>query len=340
MLTVVQGSSLGSGAAEFLLDLWVIDPETGRLIDPYSIQYQLWDMAGDAPAHITAGWTDAVKVSTGRYCVDEEIAEDATAGRWQVRWQWTVVDGGAQYSVRRDFEVASVLWEDPTTWLCLPYEVRAEGFDSDDISDERLQGVLSRVAQHIRGVTGRQWFGPVGTEVEARGTGNDLLVLPDPIIGLESVQEGMIASGVRDSDDYDLDEVEVLNRHLRTQGAGQRDDRVLPGLLIHGGTWSTGYLYWLSGVFGYTDPDVGVPGPGHLPLPLRRAAVLLAVRQSSPQKFYDDVEDRTTRHLVQSDRMGSHGTAFFRGRAGAITGDAEIDDLLLEYVRPPRVVVV
>lgn len=340
MLAVTQGSSLGVGADDILLDFWVPHPETGRLTTPYSIQYQLWDMAGGAPAQITAGWVAATEVSTGRYCVVEDLAEDATAGQWEVRWQWTVVDGGATYEVRRDFEVTTVLWTDPSVWLCLPYELRDEGFDSTEIPEKRLQAILTRVGQYIRGVTGRSLFGAVGVEIEARGEGTSLLVLPDPIIGLSAVTEGVIGNGVRDGEDYILDDIEVMNRHLRVQGAGGRDDRDLPGLLLPGGRWPHEYLYWLTGVFGYTDPDIGTPGPGHIPLPLRQAAVKLAIREAPQKLVFDEVEDRTNRHRTQSDRMGSHGSAFYQGRKGAITGDPDIDDVLLQYMRPPGGVVV
>ena len=333
MLAVTQGSSLGIGADDILLDLWVPHPETGRLTTPYSIQYQLWDMAGVAPAQITADWVDATEVSIGRYCVVEDLEDDATAGQWEVRWQWTVVEDGAAYEVRRDFEVTTVLWTDPSVWLCLPYELRDEGFDTTEIPEKRLQAILTRVGQYIRIVTGRALFGAVGVEVEARGTGVELLILPDPIIGLSAVTEGLIANGVRDGEDYLLDDVEVLNRHLRGQGAGP-DDRDLPGLLLPGGTWPSEYLYWVTGVFGYTDPDPGVPGPGHIPIPLRQAAVKLAIREAPQKLVFDEVEDRTHRHLIQSDRMGSHGSAFYPGRTGAITGDPDIDDVLLQYMRP------
>ncbi len=334
MLAVEKGSSLGIGANESILDFWIVHPETGRLIDADSIQFQLWDLTGDAPAHITTDWTDATKISTGRYCVTADIAGDAEVGRWEVRWKWVVDSGGTIYQTRRDFEVTTVLWADPTPWLCLPYELRDEGFDTTELPEKRLQAILTRVGGFIRSVTGRQRFGSVGLEVEARGSGADFLILPDPIIGLGAITEGLIAEGVRDGKDYDLADIEVMNRHLRVQSAADRDDRDLPGLLLPGGTWPAAYLYWVTGVFGYTDPDLGVPGPGHLPMPLRQAAVRLAIRETPQQLVFDEVEDRKNRHRTQSDRMGSHGSAFYRGRAGAITGDPEIDDILLQYVRP------
>jgi len=321
-------------------DLWTMNPDTGILAVAYSVEFRVLNLTGDAPVELH-DWADADADAglVGRYVAAFSVAEDADAGLYRVEWRWTMEEDGTLYQVARDVDVVAALWEDPGPWLCLPSDLRAEGFTAAILPEQRLQRILTNVGAFIRENTGRLHFEPTQLEMEVTGAGTDVLLLPDVVVAVSAVESGYVSSGERVPFTVELDDLEVLNRHLRIGMVGNHDDRDLPGLRMIEGAWTAGATYWVRGAFGYTDPEQQrggrqMPGPGDVPLPLRQVAGRLCVRESPQALIMDEVEDRRRRHLVQSDRVGSHGMAFFPGAKGGITGDAEIDRVLARYIRP------
>jgi len=88
------------------------------------------------------------------------------------------------------------------------------------------------------------------------------------------------------------------------------------------------------GVFGYTEPD-GSP-TGRTPELIRRVTMLLVLRELPLLGDVDAREDAQRRFRLTSERTRDQSYTLEALRLhGAFTGDPEIDNVLVAFMRPP-----
>jgi hypothetical protein len=224
------------------------------------------------------------------------------------------------------------------------FDLRAEGIAEADASDARLEQLLAQASRYIERVTGR-FFEPRVQELTVDGTGGRVLPLGHPIISIDAV---IIDASPFSAGDTPVDPTvyRVYNRHL-TQGLFLPDDRDNPKLeLLYGdgpvGALGLGSFRWprgqqnitVQGTFGYTEPD-GSP-MGKTPELIRHATKLLVMRQLPLLANADEREDAQRRFRLTSERTRDQSYTLEALRLhGAFTGDPEIDNILVAFVRPP-----
>jgi hypothetical protein len=93
-------------------------------------------------------------------------------------------------------------------------------------------------------------------------------------------------------------------------------------------------MFSYSDVFGYTEPD-GSPA-GRTPEMIRHATKLLVMRDLPLLASTDQREDAQRRFRLTSERTRDQSYTLEALKLhGAFTGDPEIDNILVAFVRPP-----
>lgn len=221
-------------------------------------------------------------------------------------------------------------------------DLRAEGVSEAAASDARLASLIALAGGYIERVTG-QFFEARALTLTLDGTGGRVLPLGHPIVRIDAV---LLDSNPLSPGDLAVDPelFRVYNRHL-TQGLLLPDDRDHPRLElvneedVHLGL---GRLVWprgqqnveVRGVFGYTEPD-GSP-TGRTPELIRRVTMLLVLRELPLLGDVDAREDAQRRFRLTSERTRDQSYTLEALRLhGAFTGDPEIDNVLVAFMRPP-----
>ena len=223
-------------------------------------------------------------------------------------------------------------------------DLRAEGVTEVAASDSRIESLIALAGSYIERITGR-FFEPREMELTVDGMGGRVLPLGHPIIAVDAV---LIDSSPFSTADTPIDPslYRVYNRHL-TQGMVLPDDRDNPKLEFVGGgelaaagldtglVWPRGQQNVLvRGVFGYTDPDN--TERGRTPELIRHVAKLLVIRELPKLTDPDRREDAQRRWRLTSERTRDQAYTLDALRLhGAFTGDPEIDNVLVAFVRPP-----
>lgn len=342
--------------------------QAGMLVDPYELSFQIWDLTDDAkrlkPVQVfpsTPGNKQVVdtaessvaRLGPGRFTALWTVPGDAEVGRYEVRWFWKQKQGDAEKRTRKPFEVvegAGIISQGHG--YVMTCELRDEGITTDMVSDARLQETILLAEQMIERFTGRV-FVPVYCSHKVAGTGTRSVILGDPIVGIEGVA---ITTSPYESADLDVDPdlYRVQNRHLR--GVRQPDDRESPRIeFVHAedlvgigfarsSPISLSSLQFpggaqnitVTGLFGYTDPD-GSPW-GATPRQIVHLMKLFVLRDMG--KLIDDElrdEVRAKWRITQErtrDQSVSYAAPPTWSMGGSITGDPEIDRLLIEFGRP------
>jgi hypothetical protein len=233
---------------------------------------------------------------------------------------------------------------------CTLQDIRDEGFSSSTYSDSRVLVIISLASQTIDRVTGR-WFEARELDILVDGNDSPSLCLDMPIISITSV--------AIDGTDVDLDGVLVYNRHI-TSNLTTPDDRNDPRITFADvytddlqrrlGTrirWPSGFQNInVVGSFGYTDYDG--TSTGKTPDGINLLCKLLVGRELA---LISDVDGRTEARNAwrvlqyktadQSISYTRPGTTTLSRLAGnQLTGDQEIDELILYYRRPGSIALV
>jgi hypothetical protein len=197
-------------------------------------------------------------------------------------------------------------------------ELRDLGLAPPGASDDRLRRALADATALIDAVTG-QFFEPRALSVALRGRGVPTLWTPVPLIRLDALWlDGAVSS-------LTADDLEIVGAPVIRGLDGPRVTRlgaVFPIASIR-----------VDGLWGYTEPDGSAVGA--TPRPIRHAALLLAARVFLAPTDPDGrdrariVEERTRDQSVRFAEPAAAGAS--------LTGDVELDRLLLPYLRPPRV---
>jgi hypothetical protein len=223
-------------------------------------------------------------------------------------------------------------------------EVRAEGVGDAVATDEFLQGRIDLATAYIELFTG-WWFEP--REMTLRRDGNDkkVLRLEYPIISITSLT-------IDDAPVDLINDVVIYNRHL--SGDIDPDDRRQPRIEFREPLISTivQFNYFtkrqqnvvIEGKFGYTDPDVlNAPDTGITPLQIKFLAIKLVLRELALLNDLDERDERQLRYRWSRVRTRDQEIELQPlsrlMSSGSLTGDPDIDRVLLEYRRPMRIYV-
>jgi hypothetical protein len=201
-------------------------------------------------------------------------------------------------------------------------ELRAEGVTAAEASDARLELLLDEAARLIDRVTG-WFFEPRALTLHLSGRGAPSIELPVPPIRIDRLILGDA-------------EVPLDASALLIVGAP-----VQPGFdgprftLRHGRRFPRGRgNVTAEGLWGFTEDD-GTP-EGRTPLAIRRASMLLALRNLAPLADDASFEARSRWRIIEErTRDQSYRLDSAKAAAASLTGDPEVDALLAPYVRPP-----
>jgi hypothetical protein len=352
----------------------VDDDNTGTvqsiLTNPTALSFTIYaEEASGARVLVFTGTSDVVHdqiqdPSTGAlqpghyaaaFAVSAFSAPVSPGARCEIRWAWTMPNGSSG-TLRREFDVLDYVPSTPAGFgpgwgYCLPSDLRDEGLSGAKCSDQRLLRLIAMQSQFIDRVTGR-FFEPRFQSQSLNGTGGRAIQLGDPIIGLSLVTLGNPVVSTIDAESF-----RVFNRHL-TAGMTNPDDRDNPKIeFVHfkdifGRQRSASIdsplfgvpfrdLFFPGGVqnvnvtalFGYTDPD-GSP-IGSTPMMIRHVAKLLVMREAA--RFASDARDDRKRSRILMEGTRDQRYQLQAATEGALTGDREIDDILLGFIRPPAI---
>lgn len=295
------------------------------------------------------------KLGTGHYVAEFTPGLTDPIGTWELRWFFKLTASSPEQTFKEEFEVLAEVTGSGVSGYATVQSMRDEGIPATLVSDARMQEILARVSSFIDCVTGRS-FAPKAKTIKLDGNGGRALLLHEPIIAISNVVLDSSPFSPSDLPIYS-DLYRVYNRHL-TQCLFHPDDRENPKIeFFHTSTdvlqtragisftrliWPVGQQnVTITGIFGYTDPDGSTTG--RTPLLIARAAQLLAMREIYTLAEFDKREDVQKRWRLLSERtrdqsytlMGA-GSLGNRGSiVGSITGDPEIDTILVKFRRPP-----
>lgn len=199
-------------------------------------------------------------------------------------------------------------------------DLRAEGVTEAQASDDRLSALIDEAGREIDRVTG-WFFEPRSMRYRLSGRGTPSIEPPAHPIALDRVSI--------DGADHSLsdDDLVVMGAPVVPSEDGPRLT------LLHGATFSRGEAnIEVEGRFGFTEGD-GTP-EGRTPLAIRRACMLMVLR-GLPLLSSADSDDAKNRWRILEERTRDQSYKLNKSSgAGEITGDPEIDGILMRYRRP------
>lgn len=201
---------------------------------------------------------------------------------------------------------------------CSIEDIRAEGVSEEQATDAKLTELIALACGYIDRVTG-QWFEPREKTLILDGTGGEFLPLPVFLIQ----RPEMVKADGEPVTDY-----VVYNRFPPA------DDRGYPK--IHRkARWPKGVLnVEITGLWGYVDEDAH---GGYVTPPLiKRAAMKLALYNFPSLGDAEAQEEKALRGALLKETTDGHSYELASEvvaamASDAITGDAEIDDILKQY---------
>lgn len=352
MTAVARGAALGASTP--LLSEYIASD--GKLIEPFALSWSIYDVSTgakeDTPS-LVAGPTDvdvdADKVSTGQYAVTWTVPANEPLGRHRVIWTATLVEDGAVLTWSRDFEVVAAGVVAASPGYILVADMREEGVSEAQASSAVLRRKIAEASAYIEQFTGA-WFEARRRSYKLDGTGSDVLLLPDPLIAVDTVA----LSGTL---------VAAASYKVYT-AASSPVDRFAPRITrtsaLQGTTLVPTYAWPASGytlapvwprlrqnvaveaLTGWLEPD-GSPAGG-VPLLIKKACRMLVIRNLPKLADADAVLEAKNKHRVVSERtreqsyeLARVGGAVGDGREAPFTGDPEIDVILEGFSRPPYI---
>jgi hypothetical protein len=351
-----------------VLDIYT--QSNGMLADVAALSFQVFDVSDPgkqlnpvqvyptqagtrAPVDVADLWPAGDKLSTGHFVARWSPPMDAAIGTYEIHWFFQLSQGSPEETFREDFEVLAEVVGSSSTGYAFVSDLRDEGVSASDASDRRVQRLISLASAYIDKVTGR-FFAPRAMTLTVDGSGGRIQLLGHPIIAINSVKMfvGMFAEfGVLPVIPSFF---RVYNRHI-TQGLLEPDDRDDPKLQffhwsdllgVHAtpaGHLGLGSLVWLpgvqniviDGVFGYTDPDDSTTG--RTPELIRHVTKLVVLREFPRLMDITRREERQKRWRLVSERTRDQQYNLEALKlTGSFTGDPEIDNILVAYLRPAQ----
>ncbi|HHV62117.1 MAG TPA: hypothetical protein GXX51_05705 [Firmicutes bacterium] len=192
-------------------------------------------------------------------------------------------------------------------------EIREEGVAPEEASDARIEAAIKRASDLIERLTG-QWFEPREKTLILDGNGGFTLFLGVPVISL---------SGVKiDGRAVDLALLRVYN---------SPEDRKNPRIHFSWGFPKGKRNVEVTGTFGYVEED------GSTPELIRYACRRLVVKDLAPLSDMDAQEERKRARVISETTDRHSYTLAQDQRFSGLTGDPEVDGILVEFMAPPGV---
>ncbi len=341
-----------SSSSKPVLDVWTLPG--GILADVFSIEYAIFDVSTDAKylepvqVHPPSGRLDADSVGTqaGHYVAAWTPDTVEPLGRHRVVFYVVDEDGDDEREITYDFDVlpAGLRWRGG---YALISDLRAEGIAIGAVSDKKAIELLAFVKKQIDRWTGN-FFEPVFSSIVIEDTKSQSNWLDVPLLWLESVETNggevwryrRFAERTGDTAEVDIAVATDFDPNL---GDNSRLTLrvVLPrySILL---TQAGGFLTVnVAGLFGLTDKSEDLD-TGETPDAIKRAAIMLVVRQSGALSDSEGNFDAQNAYRVKDIRTRDQGITYgdaggSSGSAGDFSGDPAIDNLLLEFTAGPYV---
>lgn len=321
-----------SDCAHPALDLYTsVD---GRLTDVGVLAFQVFDIstaalrAAPRPASprveldATAACPAGARLGRGHYVAPWTVPDDEPLGTHEIRWWFRVASDAPEHTFVEELEVVPFAPELPGRGYCSVADLRAEGVTESQASDVRLASLIEEASALIDRLTG-WWFEPRWRSFRLEGRGTRSIEPPVPPIRLERIAFYGNPVDFRSPEEP-----------WSIVGAPVGPGFVAPGIARTRGVFpSTPGSVELEGIWGYTEHD-GTP-LGRTPLAIRRACMLLVMRLLPRLGDVDALDDARNRWRILSERTRSQSyTLAPLKREGELTGDPQIDDMLMRYRRP------
>lgn len=192
-------------------------------------------------------------------------------------------------------------------------DIRDEGVTTEEASDSRIDELILLAEEYIEKMTGRYFYEKSKTII-LYGQDSKVLLFPIPII---TVNQITVNGYLIDTVDYT-----VYNRY-------EPDDRENPKIEFEF-TIQDGDKIEVNGSFGYVQEDKTTP------LMISRAVKKLVIREIPLLTDQDGQEQKKRSRIVEEQADDySYKLAEVVVR-GDLTGDFEIDGVIINYRRPPE----
>ena len=286
------------------------------------------------------------RIATGYYFIplDPEDLE-LEAGAYDLLCYYKVNTGDAEKAASYVFEVldkstfrigAAYKSYVPSTITTL------EGF-----SLAERQRALHDASKFVDFLTTREFFPRYMDLLHTMQESGPTIWLFQPVIGINQIAVTTTGILPGSEDDYllDLSMTRVYNRHIN--GLLAPDDRMDPRIALEltdsvdrfflVNTLPKGELnVKITGVFGYTDPD-GTP-TGGVPAPLQFVVEQLAYRKLADPSGTDPLLwNPSAIKKAKTRDQEIHFDTLISGANSELTGNARLDSILAQYMRPPYV---
>jgi len=369
MASIARGDSSSSTNPALQIYTAVGDPP--GVIDVFSIGFRVFDISTPTkrsspvqvfPALIgTFSPLDPVnapptghRLGVGHYFAPWAVPANEFIGDHRVEFQFKLDALSPYASLSCEFFVMEGTLATVATY-CGVSEIRAEGYPSTFVSDDRILELSILATKYVNKATGR-WFTPrtftSTNPMVLDGRGGYILNLQIPIIRIDKVEIDYNTTFNPNFDVVDLSALRIYNRHLA--GLEEPDDRENPMLAFQRvdkryrvlsaclGEWGFPHGHQnvrLEGVFGYTDPD-GSPF-GSTPVLIKKVTCLLVIRELRLESDSCEKLSDLNRFRIIADKQGKMMVRLQElWLKGGFTGDPRIDQILTAYMRPGALAVV
>lgn len=356
----MKGLPIGTPASVTnpVLQLFCRDGET--LADFYAGTYQIDSIAGASvvPLVVATAFVPADRLGPGRYAIPTGDTSAWSVGTHRAICVYQQESGGPDVIEVVEFEMLSA-----TDWVhsgqYIGYASSKALVDSGQFGTlgvETLHKAINKQSTRLERLLSRH-FEPRYMTVKVDGEGQSILHLQEAAIAVEKVE-----SAHKDATQgdvlvtYGAESYRVYNRHL--DGDLSWDDRRDPKIELTGDLnyessfippatsyiWPSGDLnIWITGVFGYTDPQpsLAVPGTGvgRTPEELSDVVMTLIVRELQDPTYTSlgiHYPGSITRQETRDQKAAYSGGA--TGAFAGITGDPLLDAVLMRFLPPPNLV--
>ena len=323
----------------------------GYLADVEALSYAVFDLTTPAnelspvaKVAKTAINLDAApagrRLGTGYYYAPLTIGADWTLGLYKVVWYYDT--GAGEVEMTTALTVTSADHGPPDYYVSVQ-DLYDTGLDPDEFSVAAVRAAIKRASELIDRATGRH-FAPVHKTLIVDGRGGPKLRLREPIIAVEYVSPFDEYIELSDLSQYSSGYI-VYNRHIRL-GMRAPDDRNNPKIELGYASRPFGARNRfpdgsqdtrVKGVFGYTEPDGSPYGktPDEIVYVAKLIALLYSTPAASDEAWFKKNTWKVTGERTRDQEVRYNGVnpllAKAAGVAGFITGDDEIDSILLAY---------